>query len=92
MALTNWITETSIDPSTGGVLVTLTVSGPASEKYQVAWVSDAPGIATVGSAPGVQLNHPAVSNEAAIAGPSLLAAVSAKIVSPGLTRIAKPHK
>ncbi len=92
MAVTNWITETSIDPVTGGVLVTITVAGPSSERFQQAWVSAAPSPSpTPSNSPNAQLSNPAVLSEAALAAPRLLAAVAAKTAPPILQRIGRPR-
>lgn len=98
MAVTNWITETSVDAATGRTLVTITVAGPQSERYQQSWLSDAavpaaPSGAGVSSAPGIAQSNPAVATESGIAGPLLAAAVKAKTVAPSATpvRIVKPQ-
>ncbi len=92
--ITNWTTDTSIDGATGRVLVMITVVDGGGQRFQQEWLSDAPAPVSVSasSPPSVRLEHAAVSNEMAIAGPLLARTVVAQAIAPSKVRISVPRR
>ncbi len=94
MAVNNWTTSTTVNPSTGQTVVTVTVYDPTSRPISVQWASGAPyPVMATSSAPitdSVNLGHADVMAEADAAGVALLALVNAGTAVPGVTMQVNP--
>ncbi len=95
MAITNWTTETVVDPVSGKTTVTVTVADATSRPIQDTWVSGAPAAvapAIAGKVPvaNAQLGNADVVAEAMVAGTALLAAVNSGAMVAGDVVVANP--